>query len=91
MCEIELILELLLRTKFGCGPAPVKAIKAGETKIGYDTLYFFQEVNGDLLTCVNGKVSGRQIDALGETIYTFGQRFTSLIGSSYFVKCRLKP
>ena len=33
-----------------CGPAPLKAIKAGETNIGNDTGFVFAEVNGDEIT-----------------------------------------
>nr|CAB3266931.1 transglutaminase [Phallusia mammillata] len=44
-----------------CGPAPVKAIKNGETYIGSDTNFLFSEVNADVLTWSvdsSGEVTG---------------------------------
>ena len=32
---------------FQCGPCPVKAVKNGDTNVGFDTAFVFGEVNAD--------------------------------------------
>ena len=72
---VDTTAEIGPRTKFGCGPSPVKAIKEGTVNEGYDTLYFYQEINADVITTVGGQVIDRIVDDLGENIFTYRAGF----------------
>ncbi|GFO48461.1 protein-glutamine gamma-glutamyltransferase k [Plakobranchus ocellatus] len=64
--------------RYQCGPSPLKAIKNGELKVGYDTGFIFAEVNGELCTWMlpkNGsrhdiKLLSHDPNAIGKTIST---------------------
>jgi len=56
---------------YQCGPAPLKAIKAGDTFIGHDT--------GFMYSCVNSEY-GMKIYFIC-TIYTEGYALTPILGS----------
>ncbi|XP_078092535.1 protein-glutamine gamma-glutamyltransferase 2-like [Mustelus asterias] len=63
-----------------CGPAPVKAIKEGDTDIGYDVPFIFAEVNADCETWVYSK-KGKKLKVDADTRQV-GQRIsTKSVGS----------
>ncbi|XP_078411511.1 protein-glutamine gamma-glutamyltransferase 2-like isoform X1 [Cetorhinus maximus] len=63
-----------------CGPAPVKAIKEGETDICYDVPFIFAEVNADCVTSIYSE-KGKKMKVHTDTRHV-GQRIsTKCVGS----------
>ena len=60
-----------------CGPAPIKAIKEGETYVGYDTGFVFGEVNGDEIVWVVEQ---------GRYVKSMSKRYTRAVGKSISTK-----
>ena len=51
-----------------CGPAPLTAVKAGETNLGYDVGFVFSEVNGDIVYWIveeDGDMRIARVDTCG--------------------------
>ncbi|XP_067856719.1 protein-glutamine gamma-glutamyltransferase 2-like [Heptranchias perlo] len=63
-----------------CGPAPVKAIKEGETDIGYDVPFIFAEVNADCVTWVYSE-KGKKMKVDTDTKHVGQKISTKCVGS----------
>ncbi|XP_054701403.1 protein 4.2-like isoform X2 [Grus americana] len=63
-----------------CGPAPVKAIKDGDTDIDYDVCYFFAAVNAKCQVWIQ-KADDTLKPAFGSTKYTGNNISTKGVGS----------
>ncbi|NXW75255.1 EPB42 protein, partial [Hirundo rustica] len=63
-----------------CGPAPVHAIKEGDTKVDYDVCYFFAAVNAKCQVWIH-KADDTLKPAFGGTKYTGNNISTKSVGS----------
>ncbi|NXT02178.1 EPB42 protein, partial [Jacana jacana] len=63
-----------------CGPAPVKAIKEGDTDINYDVCYFFTAINAKCQVWIQ-KADDTLKPAFGGTKYTGNNISTKSVGS----------
>ncbi|XP_062444842.1 protein 4.2-like isoform X2 [Rhea pennata] len=63
-----------------CGPAPVQAIKEGDTEVDYDVCYFFAAINAKRQVWIH-KASNILKPALGCTKYTGNNISTKSVGS----------
>ncbi|NXI98160.1 EPB42 protein, partial [Psophia crepitans] len=63
-----------------CGPAPVKAIKDGDTDVDYDVRYFFAAINAKCQVWIQ-KADGTLKPALSSTKYTGNNISTKGVGS----------
>ncbi|XP_008495973.2 erythrocyte membrane protein band 4.2 isoform X2 [Calypte anna] len=63
-----------------CGPAPVQAIKEGDTKVDYDVCYFFAAINAKCQVWIQNADDTLK-PALGGTKYTGNNISTKSIGS----------
>uniref|UniRef100_UPI00398EB564 protein-glutamine gamma-glutamyltransferase 2-like n=1 Tax=Pristiophorus japonicus TaxID=55135 RepID=UPI00398EB564 len=63
-----------------CGPAPVKAIKEGETDICYDVPFIFAEVNADCVTWVCSE-QGKKMKVDTDTKHVGQKISTKCVGS----------
>ncbi|KAM9285664.1 protein 4.2-like isoform 2-T2 [Morus bassanus] len=63
-----------------CGPAPVKAIKEGDTKVDYDVCYFFAAINAKCQVWIQ-KAGDTLRPALSGTKYTGNNISTKSVGS----------
>ncbi|NWX52175.1 EPB42 protein, partial [Steatornis caripensis] len=63
-----------------CGPAPVQAIKEGDTEVDYDVCYFFAAINAKCQVWIQ-KADDTLKPALGGTKYTGNNISTKSVGS----------
>uniref|UniRef100_A0A672U411 Erythrocyte membrane protein band 4.2 n=2 Tax=Strigops habroptila TaxID=2489341 RepID=A0A672U411_STRHB len=63
-----------------CGPAPVQAIKEGDTEVDYDVCYFFAAINAKCQVWIQ-KTDDTLRPALGSTKYTGNNISTKSVGS----------
>ncbi|XP_009696568.1 PREDICTED: erythrocyte membrane protein band 4.2 [Cariama cristata] len=63
-----------------CGPAPVQAIKEGDTEVDYDVCYFFAAINAKCQVWIQ-KADDTLKPALGGTKYTGNNVSTKSVGS----------
>ncbi|NXW27296.1 EPB42 protein, partial [Phaetusa simplex] len=63
-----------------CGPAPVKAIKEGDTDVDYDVCYFFAAINAKCQVWIQ-KTDDTLKPAFGATKYTGNNISTKSVGS----------
>ncbi|KAM6194762.1 protein 4.2-like isoform 2-T2 [Sarcoramphus papa] len=63
-----------------CGPAPVQAIKEGDTEVDYDVCYFFAAINAKCHVWIQ-KADDTLKPALGGTKYTGNNISTKSVGS----------
>ncbi|NXC74462.1 EPB42 protein, partial [Anhinga anhinga] len=63
-----------------CGPAPVKAIKEGNTEVDYDVCYFFAAINAKCQVWIQ-KADDTRKPALSGTKYTGNNISTKSVGS----------
>ncbi|XP_010183255.1 PREDICTED: erythrocyte membrane protein band 4.2 [Mesitornis unicolor] len=63
-----------------CGPAPVQAIKEGDTEVDYDVCYFFAAINAKCQVWIQ-KADDTLKPALGSTKYTGNNISTKSVGS----------
>ncbi|NXS09273.1 EPB42 protein, partial [Neodrepanis coruscans] len=75
------ISEMGLSPSF-CGPAPVHAIKEGDTEVDYDVCYFFAAVNAKCQVWIQ-KAGDTPKPAFGGTKYTGNNISTKSVGSEY--------
>ncbi|NXA07950.1 EPB42 protein, partial [Sapayoa aenigma] len=65
-----------------CGPAPVYAIKEGDTEVDYDVCYFFTAINAKCQVWIQ-KAGDAPKAAFGGTKYTGNNISTKSVGSEY--------
>lgn len=63
-----------------CGPAPVHAIKEGDTQVDYDVCYFFAAINAKCHVWIH-KADDTLKPAFGGTKYTGNNISTKSVGS----------